>query len=767
MTAPEGTREVRPQHRFDVAAFGAYLRDHVPAFTHPVQEVRQFDGGQSNPTFYFSDAAGRKFVMRKKPPGSLLKSAHAVEREHRVTNALLGTDVPVPHCQCMCDDASVIGTAFYVMDFIEGRIFRDPSLPGVDPSSRRDIYMAMCRTMAALHNVDVTKVGLDDYGKKGNYVERQVSRWTRQYRASETTKIESMDALIRWLPQNLPKPEPTRIVHGDFRLENLMFHPTEPRVIAVLDWELSTIGNPLADVAYNTIVYHVPSYVVGIRGFKGDRPAGVPTEEEYRNEYCTLTGRRDLPNMPFYLAFSLFRGCAILQGVLKRFHQGNASSSTAEAAGKMAGQFADLGWEIAKSASTGSPVDSAGLFEFSQRAQETLAKLKKFMEEHVFPNEALFHAQIRTDEQRWKVYPAVVEELKEKAKAAGLWNLWLPRDCGIGPGFSNVEYAAMAEQLGKSHLASEVCNCSAPDTGNMEVLLRYGNDAQKRQWLEPLLEGRIRSAFAMTEPAVASSDAKNICTSIVREGNEYVVNGRKWYISGAGDPRCKVMIVMGKTDVHAKTYRQQSMVLVPMDTPGVTVVRPCNVLGFDDAPHGHMEITFENVRVPLANIILGEGRGFEIAQGRLGPGRIHHCMRLVGMAERALELMCRRSLDRVVFGKPLARHGVTQERIANCRVEIELCRLLTMRAAHMIDTAGAKSARGIIAMIKVAAPNMACAVIDQAIQAYGAMGLSQDTFLAHAYVSARTIRLADGPDEVHRQTIAKLELSKYAPKSSL
>lgn len=757
---------MRPQHRFDVGAFGAYLAAHVEGFKGPVKEVRQFEGGQSNPTFFFSDSSGRGFVMRKKPPGTLLSSAHAVEREHRITTALAGSAVPVPVCRCLCDDEEVIGTAFYVMDYLEGRIFRDPSLPGMPPAERRDIYLAMCRTMAALHNVDVSAVGLDNYGKKGNYVERQVSRWTRQYRASETTKIPAMDALIRWLPQNLPKEEATRIVHGDFRLENLMFHPTEPRVLAVLDWELSTIGNPLADVAYNTIAYHVPGDVFGIRGFKGNKPAGVPTEEEYRAEYCALTGRTDLPNMPFYLAFSLFRGCAILQGVLKRFHQGNASSSTAETAGKMAGQFAELGWEIAQAAQT-TAVDATGLFHFSSRAQETLEKLKQFMEEHVFPNEKLFHSQIRTDDQRWKVYPAVVEGLKERAKAAGLWNLWVPRDCGVGPGFTNVEYAAMAEQLGKSHLASEVCNCSAPDTGNMEVLLRYGSEEQKRQWLEPLLEGRIRSAFAMTEPAVASSDAKNICTSIARDGDHYVVNGRKWYISGAGDPRCKVMIVMGKTDVHAKTYRQQSMILVPMDTPGVTVVRPCDVLGFDDAPHGHMEITFEDVRVPASNILLGEGRGFEIAQGRLGPGRIHHCMRLVGMAERALELMCQRSLDRVVFGKPLARHGVTQERIANCRVEIELCRLLTMRAAHMIDTEGAKSARGIIAMIKVAAPNMACSVIDQAIQVFGAMGLSQDTFLAHAYVSARTIRLADGPDEVHRQTIAKMELGKYAPKSSL
>jgi len=336
-----------------------------------------------------------------------------------------------------------------------------------------------------------------------------------------------------------------------------------------------------------------------------------------------------------------------------------------------------------------------------------------------------------------------------------------------GPGFSNLEYASMAEAMGQSHIGAEVFNCSAPDTGNMEVLLRYGNQRQKDQWLKPLLEGTIRSCFAMTEPAVASSDARNIETRIERHGDQYVINGKKWYISGAGDPRCRICILMGKTDPSASTYRQQSMVLVPMDTPGVKVERPCHVLGFDDAPHGHMEITFTDVRVPVENILLGEGRGFEIAQGRLGPGRIHHCMRLIGVAERSLKLMCERSIERVAFGKPLARQGTVQEAIAMSRMEIEQCRLLTLKAAYLIDQVGAKEARTLIALIKIAAPSMTCRVVDRAMQVHGAMGMSQDSFLSHAYAGARSLRFADGPDEVHRLSVARTELKPYVQRAKL
>jgi acyl-CoA dehydrogenase len=390
------------------------------------------------------------------------------------------------------------------------------------------------------------------------------------------------------------------------------------------------------------------------------------------------------------------------------------------------------------------------------------ARLLAFMDEHVYPNEATWWAQVT--ENRWQP-TAIVESLKVQARTAGLWNLFLP-DSTLGAGLSNAEYAPLAEIMGRVIFASEVFNCSAPDTGNMEVLERYGTEEQKERWLRPLLAGEIRSCFAMTEPDVASSDATNIRCSIARDGDHYVINGRKWWTSGAGDPRCRIAIVMGRTNPEAERHRQQSQILVPLDTPGLTVVRMLTVFGYDDAPHGHAELVFENVRVPAANLILGEGRGFEIAQGRLGPGRIHHCMRLIGMAERALELMCRRVLSRVAFGKPLADQGTIRHDIAESRIEIDQARLLVMQAAEMMDTVGNKGAKAEIAMIKVIAPNVALRVIDRAIQAHGAAGVSQDTFLANAWAHARTLRLADGPDEVHREAVAKLELAKYRPAAA-
>ena len=391
-------------------------------------------------------------------------------------------------------------------------------------------------------------------------------------------------------------------------------------------------------------------------------------------------------------------------------------------------------------------------FDHSPRVKALQAKLAAFMDEHVYPNEGRFDDEVEAGD-RWQP-TRLIEELKPRARAAGLWNLFhtLP----------NVEYAPLCEIMGRVHWAPEVFNCSAPDTGNMETLHRYGDDAQKKQWLEPLLEGRIRSGFAMTEPDVASSDATNIKGEIRRDGDQYVVNGRKWWTSGAGDPRCAVFIFMGKTDPAAARHLQQSMILVPRDAPGVKILRPLTVFGYDDAPHGHMEVDFDHVRVPLGNMLLGEGRGFEIAQGRLGPGRIHHCMRAIGVAERALELMCRRVKSRVAFGKPIAEQTVTLERIAEARIMIDQARLLTMKAAWMMDTVGNKVARAEIAMIKVSAPNVACQVLDWAIQAHGGAGVCDDFFLAKAYANTRTLRLADGPDEVHRNQIGKLELAKHA-----
>jgi acyl-CoA dehydrogenase len=394
----------------------------------------------------------------------------------------------------------------------------------------------------------------------------------------------------------------------------------------------------------------------------------------------------------------------------------------------------------------------------SPRTQELAAKLTSFMNAEVYPNEDLFQQQLNDGDTRWKVVP-IVEELKEKAKAAGLWNLFLP-ESELGAGLTNLEYAPLCEIMGRVPWAPEVFNCNAPDTGNMETLVRYGDEDQKEQWLKPLLAGEIRSAFAMTEPDVASSDATNIKTSIQMDGNHYVINGRKWWTSGVGSPHCKILIVMGKNDPDAETYRQQSMILVPLDTPGVKVERMLDVMGFDDAPHGHGEVIFDNVRVPASNMLLGEGRGFEIAQGRLGPGRIHHCMRIIGIAERTLELMCKRATERETWGKALADRDITQERIAESRIEIEMCRLLVLKAAYMMDTVGNKAARQEIGMIKVAAPNMALKVIDRAMQLFGGAGISQDTPLAYFWSRMRAMRYADGPDEVHRRQIARMELRR-------
>ena len=403
-------------------------------------------------------------------------------------------------------------------------------------------------------------------------------------------------------------------------------------------------------------------------------------------------------------------------------------------------------------------------FKFSAKSTDLQQRVKTFIAEEIIPAEAAYNGEITAARQagnQW-IVPDTIEALKKKARAAGLWNLFLPAS-DLGAGLSNLDYAPLCELMGRVAIAAEVFNCSAPDTGNMETLVRYGSPEIQERWLKPLLAGELRSGFAMTEPKVASSDATNIEARLVRDGDHSVLTGQKWFTSGASDPRCKVMIFMGKTDPdNANRHRQQSMIVVPADTPGVTILRNLSVFGYDDAPHGHAEVLFDNVRVPVSNILLGEGRGFEISQGRLGPGRIHHCMRLIGRAEVALEMMCRRTLQRVAFGKKIADQGVWRERIANARIMIDQARLMVLHAAHMMDTVGNKGAAKEIAMIKVIAPNMACQVIDWAIQAHGGAGISQDFGLAHAYASARSLRLADGPDEVHRNAIAKLELARYS-----
>jgi acyl-CoA dehydrogenase len=406
-------------------------------------------------------------------------------------------------------------------------------------------------------------------------------------------------------------------------------------------------------------------------------------------------------------------------------------------------------------------------FDYTPKVQALREKLLAFFDEHIYPNEQAFYAEIARNRQNGNAWlpTELIEQLKQKARDAGLWNLFLP-DSVRGAGLTNLEYAPLCEIMGRSPIGAEPFNCSAPDTGNMETLILYGTEEQKRRWLTPLLEGEIRSCFAMTEPAVASSDATNIRAEIKRDGDHYVINGRKWWTSGAMDRRCEIAIVMGMTDPQAEPHRRQSMILVPLDTPGVKVERALSIFGYDDAPHGHAEVVFDNVRVPASNVLLGEGRGFEIAQGRLGPGRIHHCMRLIGVAERALETMCQRAISRSAFGRAIADHGVTRHWIAESRMEIDQARLLTLHAAQMMDTVGNKAARAEIAMIKVVAPNMAQKIIDRAIQVCGGAGVSQDFHLAYAYARTRVLRLADGPDEVHRETVAKQELRKYVSNAN-
>ena len=766
--------------------------------------LREFSHGQSNPTYYVR-CGTRQLVLRKKPPGALVsKTAHAVEREYAVTRALSAYGVPVAGGAHLCEDASVLGTPFYIMDYVAGDVHTNPSLPGLSPSQRTAAYRNMVGVLARIHGIDVKSAGLSDYGgtAEAGYVQRQLDRWSRQYgKTRDVFSVPALETLAAWLPNNVPQASRTSVIHGDFRLDNLILDPGTMDVRAVLDWELSTLGDPWCDLAQNCLTYHFAGSVPPLMGLAdaGDlSELGIPTEAELVAQYCAAAGRADLlrtrrgrRQWDAYMAFSCYRVAAILQGVYVRAQQGQAANKSARAVGSLSNFVAEMGLWLAH----GRPQDwapgahpdgtppppadhpqrvislSPGMQPEERAAAFSDIKeaVQVFVDEHVLPNEHVFEeAAMREGAAKWEIHP-LNGVLKEKAKASGLWNLFLPLESDpgqkYGAGLTNAEYAEVCETTGWSVWAPELLNCGAPDTGNMEVLVRYGTDVQKEKWLTPLLNGETRSCFSMTEPAVASSDATNIESRIIPDGNDhYIISGRKWWISGAMDPRCAFTIFMGKTDPSAPRHKQQSMIIVPMDAPGLTVVRPMHVFGYEDAPHGHAEIVFDNVRVPAENLLLGEGRGFEIAQGRLGPGRIHHCMRLIGMAERALELMCRRAHDRVAFGTPLAQKGSVMADVAASRMEIDQCRLLTMEAARLMDTVGNKAARKEIAMIKVVAPQMAQRVLDRAMQVHGAGGLSQDTPLAQLFAWARILRLADGPDEVHRDAIARLELAKYAQK---
>ncbi|XP_040209043.1 acyl-CoA dehydrogenase family member 11 [Rana temporaria] len=765
------TSEVRATHRFDEQRLDGYLSTHLPDFSSRPGEaltVRQYRSGQSNPTFFLQKGPN-KFVLRKKPHGQLLPGAHRIEREYEVQKALFDAGFPVPKTLLYCNDVTVIGTEFYVMAHVEGRIFRDATLAKVRPAERSALYVALTETLSRLHSYNIHKLNLTGYGKGKGYCQRQVTTWKKQYDRAAHTDIPAMNQLADWLMNNLPSNDNEEcLVHGDFRIDNIIFHPTEARVIAVLDWELSTIGNPISDLAYFIMPYFWPREV-HFFGHVGDKSftdiEGMPAYEDLMSIYSRRRGVDSPVNdWNFFLALNFFKLAGIVQGIHARFLLGNSSGENASVFADMVKPLAENGLRLAKRENTIEElsVSPGELFLLSAKGQKVLQQVKHFMKQHIFPaQEEFLEYYIKNENSplRWKK-PAILEKLKVLAKSEGLWNLFLPSVSGL----SQTDYAFIAEETGKCFFAPEVFNCQAPDTGNMEVLHMYGTEEQKKQWLEPLLAGEIQSCFCMTEPDVASSDATNMECSIQRDGDGYLVNGKKWWSSGAGNPNCKVAIVMGKTtNASSSRYKHHSMIIVPMDTKGVERVRALKVFGYEDTHHGgHLEVHFNNVRVPASNLILGEGRGFEIAQGRLGPGRIHHCMRCIGAAESALQLMCARAAQRQTFGKKLYRHEVVAHWIAESRIAIEQARLLTLRAAKAIDTVGSAQARKEIAMIKVVAPRMACQVLDRAIQVFGGAGVSQDFPLAFMYAAARTLRIADGPDEVHLSAIAKMELMEQA-----
>ncbi|XP_007180983.2 acyl-CoA dehydrogenase family member 11 isoform X1 [Balaenoptera acutorostrata] len=760
------TAEVLPQHKFDCRSLEAYLHQHLPGFgVEPEAKltVAQYRSGQSNPTFYLQKGF-QAYVLRKKPPGSLLPKAHKIDREFKVQKTLFSIGFPVPKPLLYCSDACVIGTEFYVMEHVQGRIFRDFTIPGVSPAERSAIYVAMIETLAQLHSLNIQSLQLEGYGRGAGYCKRQVSTWTKQYQAAAHQDIPAMNQLSDWLMKNLPDNDnEENLIHGDFKLDNIVFHPKESRVVAVLDWELSTIGHPLSDLAHLSVFYFWPRTIPLLSQSPHlQENIGIPSMEELISIYCRCRGiNSNLPNWNFFLALSYFKIAGIAQGVYSRYLLGNNASESSFQFANIVQPLAETGLQLSKRTfSTALPQTDTTrqLFVQTRTGQEVLTRVKQFMKQHILPAEKEvieFYVQNENSVDKWKK-PLVIDKLKEMAKAEGLWNLFLPAVSGL----SQVDYALIAEETGKCFFAPDAFNCQAPDTGNMEVLHLYGSEKQKQQWLEPLLQGSIASCFCMTEPDVASSDATNIECSIQQDGDSYVINGKKWWCSGAGNPKCKIAIVMGKTNNNCVTrHKQHSMILVPINTPGLEVVRPLSVFGYLDNFHGgHFEIHFNQVRVPATNLILGEGRGFEIAQGRLGPGRIHHCMRTIGLAERALQIMCERAKQRVAFKKKLYSHEVVAHWIAESRIAIEEIRLLTLKAAHSIDTLGSSGAKKEIAMIKVAAPRAVCKIVDQAIQVCGGAGVSHEYPLANMYALTRTLRLADGPDEVHLSAVAKMEL---------
>ena len=750
-----------------------------------ILSASRFSAGTSNPT-YLIDGCKTRLVVRRKPYGPLLKGAHQVDREYKVTSELYKLNYPVARPYCYCDDKSVIGSEFYVSQFVPGRVFHDSSLSGLPIEQRTQVYSSLVDVLSKLHEIDVSKypslTSLASSSKANTpYMERQIKSWYQNFTQSlvtdnyeENTKL-LMDKLNSYLLQNVPRQKKTCLVHGDFKLDQVIIHETEPRVICVLDWELVTLGDPLADFAYMCGSFMLPPGIDGLLSSpyqkNGEATPGVPTLDSLLFLYSSKSGLiPSAKDWNVYQSYVCFRIACIIQGILGRLARGTSFATNPNLRPSVVTAFAFRAAEcvgltkaeISLSLRTLAP----SIPPLSPRATGFLTTLLKFMKDNVYgENEERFEREMREQtlkNKRFGAIPSIVEELKLKAKKEGLWNLFLPDWSGI----SNRDYATLAEIMGRNLWIAECFNCQFPDTGNMETLHLFGNKNQNETWLEPLKQGKIRSAFVMTEPGVASSDAVQLKTRIERNDSSktYKINGSKWWISGAGDPRCKVFLVLGDTSINlpeeerkkVQRHRRHSIVIVPVNTPGVKIKTPMTAYGYDDAPFGHFEVDFVDVIVPQENLLKEEGAGFEIAQARLGPGRIHHCMRTIGLAQRALELIVHRMRTRTVqAGTPLEKLGSLRAEIADLRIQVEQARLLVLRAATAMDEVGAKNARALISMCKVQVPKAALAVIDRGIQIHGAVGMSHQFPLASWFVRTRTVRFMDGPDASHLEVIAK------------